>query len=342
MHGWEISYGQSLFSVITNGHFAVNIFFVLSGFVLSKKYFLTNNFNTLVSAAQRRYLRLYIPVAFTLILSFAIMHLHIFYNIPASKISKSFWLDGMWSFTDSLKNLIGCLTYRTMFLNDSMFDTSMWTISIELFGSAFIFALLALTHNTKSRIIIMILLLLFFYFTEDQYYSDFIFGISLNYVGRSGIWLNKYLSNFTAFILLIIGLILGAFPSNNVITHTFISNFPGSKFVGGWYHNIGAYFLVLSFVIAPFLQRLIDLRFFRFLGYISFSLYLLHPLIIGSFSSFIFLKLYHSCGYNYSVAIVFILTTCFCLYISWLMTKYIDIPSTGFSKYVYDRWIKKM
>ena len=80
---------------------------------------------------------------------------------------------------------------------------------------------------------------------------------------------------------------------------------------------------------------------FRFLGYISFSLYLLHPLILGSFSSWAYLSLAAPIGFNKSLPLVFILTTIVCMSASWIMTKFIDDPGVKLSKYVYDRWFKK-
>jgi len=64
----DVQFGMSLFSVLANGDFCVCIFFVLSGYVLSRKYFLTNQLDVLISGAQRRFVRLYIPVATALFL----------------------------------------------------------------------------------------------------------------------------------------------------------------------------------------------------------------------------------------------------------------------------------
>ena len=87
--GWEVRYGQSLFSVITNGHFCVCIFFVLSGFVLSRKYFQSQKLEVLVSGANRRFLRLYIPIAFTMIIAYILMKAGLFFNVDVSKLTHS-------------------------------------------------------------------------------------------------------------------------------------------------------------------------------------------------------------------------------------------------------------
>src|SRR5579859_5537778 len=66
----ELDYWRSPLSFLTNGDFMVCIFFVLSGHVLSTSYFKTNNTEILVSSAARRFFRLYIPLAFALIIAF--------------------------------------------------------------------------------------------------------------------------------------------------------------------------------------------------------------------------------------------------------------------------------
>ena len=89
LHGLEIKYGQSVLSVFSNGNYCVAVFFVLSGFVLSRKYFQTRVFEVVISGAQRRFLRLYIPIAATLIISFILMKAGLYFNAPVSKISYS-------------------------------------------------------------------------------------------------------------------------------------------------------------------------------------------------------------------------------------------------------------
>ncbi len=153
LNGWDIRYGKSAFSVLTNGNFYVCVFFVLSGFVLSHKYFNDNRIAILVSAAQRRFIRLYIPVAFTLILSYLFIKAHLYLNAPVSRIAHSeWWFERKWVFDSPGKMLWKCLISDTMFAGNSSFDTSMWTMSIEIYYSFVVFAFLALTHGVRNDI----------------------------------------------------------------------------------------------------------------------------------------------------------------------------------------------
>ncbi len=343
LYGWDVRYGQSIFSVLSNGHFFVCIFFVLSGFVLSRKYYQTNDLEVVLSGAHRRFLRLYIPVASTIIISYLMLKAGLFYNGPVSVMRHSEWWFGtQWNIPEPLFQLWIGLKYTALFLGDSTFNTSLWTMSIEFFGSFFVFGFLAFTHNTNRKLLVLFLTLLYFKFTEQPNMANFIFGISLNYLEQLAPTFRKNAVNIAVIMLVLLGLFLGSYPSSNYHGGTIFEKF--SPFIlkyNRWYHSIGALCVVAAVILSPFLQKLFSLKPVRFLGYISFSLYLLHPLVLGSFSSWLYLKLAVPVGFNKAVCVIFVLTSLVCLLLSWIMTKFIDDPGVEFSKYVYNRWFKK-
>ncbi|MEW6468333.1 MAG: acyltransferase family protein, partial [Bacteroidota bacterium] len=150
---WERYYYSSPINVLTNGNFCVTVFFVLSGFVLSRKYWQSNNFSVIMSAAKRRFFRLFIPVAFTLIISFILLRFSLYKHVEVSAISHSeWWLGTLWPAQGSLFGVfLEHVAYGVMFLGYHDYDTSMWTMSIELFGSFLVFGLLAVTHPIKRK-----------------------------------------------------------------------------------------------------------------------------------------------------------------------------------------------
>ncbi len=338
----EVHYGHSLLSVITNGNFCVCIFFVLSGFVLSQKYFNTHTLEDLVSGAQRRFLRLYIPVAFTITLSFVLMYTHLFYNIPAGVVARSeWWFSPYIGYPECIGPYKDCMLYKTMFGGDSTFDTTLWTIAPELFGSLCVFAFLALTHNTRNRVVALLLMLVYCYLTSSVYVAGFALGISLNYTMRNRHKQNKYMVMLGAPLLLLFALFLGGYPTSDNRTGTVFEHMGHSLYdYTGWFHTIGGYLLILAFTLSLRMQRMISARVFRFLGYISFSLYLLHPLVLSSIGSYALLKMYKGIGYNHAVLVVFFICIAVTLPASWLMAKYIDTPGTKFARYVYERIFK--
>ena len=336
--GAEITYGHSLFRILINGNFYVQVFFVLSGFVLSRKYFITNDLELVISGAHRRFLRLYIPVTVTVILSYILLVTGSYFNIPVCVLTHSeAWLGKMCHFYYPFNRLLSGIGGSTIFQGDSSFVATLWTLSIEFYGSLFVFAFLAFTHFTKYRVIFLLLAMYYFFFTDSYYYMSFVFGISLNYTER---WLQNVQRKYVqagGCILLILALVLGSYPSNNMTEGTIFENLGNSILAYHvWGNAVGAYLLIFSFMCVPLLQRIVNVRPLRFLGYISFSLYLLHPVLLGSWSSWLFLEIHDGVGYGVCTAVVFLSTVALLIPISWLMAKYVDQFGIRFAKRVYE------
>jgi peptidoglycan/LPS O-acetylase OafA/YrhL len=338
LNGYELDYGHTLYSFINNGGYCVAIFFVLSGFVLSRKYFRSNDVEVAISGLHRRFIRLYIPIAVTLIISYLLMTSHLYFNDAASHITLSDWFIKQWHFLEPEKRLWASLTYGTMFYGDASFDTCLWTISYEFYGSLFVYAFLVFTHYTnRYRILMMFLAMYYFYVTSSPFYMAFVLGMTLCYTER---WIEKNRTNLTTVIalaLLAASLMLGSGPFcspspdswQDTIKTTIWDYTP-------WCLTVAAYFLVLAFILSPLLQKMLSIRPFRFLGYISFSLYLLHPLLLGSFSAWLFLQLHDTHGYNPSALIVFFSTIAILIPLSWIMAKYIDQFGIRLAKNLYE------
>lgn len=339
LNGLEIEYSKSYFSFLNNGGFAVAIFFVLSGYVLSRKYFISNDLEVTISGLHRRFIRLYIPIAFTLIISYILLIQHAYSNDATSRITLSEWFFKQWRISEPETRLLGSLTYGTMFAGDASFDTCLWTMSYEFYGSLFVFAFLAFTHFTKRyRLLLAFLAMYYFYRANSPFYIAFILGITLCYTER---WIQEKKGAMTTVIgvvLLIIGLLMGSLPMCAPAAESAQANFKEIVWdYTPWCLTIGAYILVLGFVISNPLQKIVSLAPFRFLGFISFSLYLIHPIILGSFSSSFFLNLYPSKGYNGAALVVFISTIALLLPVSWVMAKYVDQFGIRLAKNVYER-----
>lgn len=326
LKGLEIAYSQSYWSFINNGGFCVAIFFVLSGFVLSRKYFRSNDTEVLISGLHRRFIRLYIPIAFALIISYILMTNHLYFNDPTSRITLSEWFIKQWRFGEIEKRLFNSITFSTMFSGDSSFDTCLWTISYEFYGSLFVYAFLLFTHYTsRYRLFMMFLAMYYFYVMDGHFYMAFVAGMTLCYTEQ---WIEKRRTSMTTVLaigLFVVSLIMGSLPFCGPLPDSWQESVKETVWdYTPWCFTIAAYLLVLSFILSPILQKGISIKPLRFMGYISFSLYLLHPLFLGSFTSWLFLKLHADMGYNQSAVIAFLATTALLIPASWLMAKYID------------------
>jgi len=72
--GTEAFISGSAMNIFYGGNFMVAIFFVLSGFVLSHKFFLKKDYEILTQGAVKRYIRLVIPVALSIFIAFFLLN----------------------------------------------------------------------------------------------------------------------------------------------------------------------------------------------------------------------------------------------------------------------------
>jgi peptidoglycan/LPS O-acetylase OafA/YrhL len=331
--------GDSLVSVFINGNFAVCLFFVLSGYVLSRQFFLSGQIETLVSGASRRFIRLYVPVAVTILLAYLLLKAGWFYNVPASKVAHSeSWMGNMWVIDNPEQKLLAALTYATMFKGDNTFNYALWSISYEFYGSLLVFTFLALTFNTRNRALPLLALMIYFIAFGMYYYLAFLVGIALHFTKhweiRHRLW-NIVCST----LILLLGLVMGAHP----VTGSWLPDVPQQQYGGPTelYHVAGSTLLLISVLMSPRLQRFFSVRPVRFLGYISFCLYLLHPLIIGTFGCFLMLKLYPQIAYMRAVMLSFATTCVFAVIAAYFMTNLVDKKGVQLSKYVYHRFFRR-
>jgi peptidoglycan/LPS O-acetylase OafA/YrhL len=343
-HFIELAYFRSPLSALTNGNFMVAIFFVLSGYVLSRRYMKNNKIETLTSSAIRRFPRLYIPVAVTLVIAFILLQTTYSVTNNVAFTTQSWWLTHFWPKDFSFRTFLTCFSYSTMFLGDNRYDPSMWTMYIEMYGSMLVFALLALTHNTKLKWVLFLLVSLFIAKLFFVLYLGFIIGICLNYIDEASLQNLKYKKVIVP-LLIMAGLIFGGFPSwagaydqekfYHFVSSAWIKNNPDAV------HLIGATCVVIALLLSPSIQKLFSGRLFVFLGDISFSAYLIHPLIISTLSCFLFMSINAALDhYNLTVGIVFAITIPIVFLVSKAMTKFVDKPGINFSKYLYTRFFK--
>ena len=290
--GREDFASRSVLSVLWDGNFAVCIFFVLSGFVLSHKFFLKKEHEIITASAVKRYFRLAIPVAFSVLVAFVLMKFSLFYNQPAGDIAGSGWLTSFWKFQPDFMDSLRQAFIGTFFSNSFDYNIVLWTIAREFVGSFLIFGFLAIFGKAKNRYWAYIAAILVFLQT---YYLAFVLGMMLSdFIAHERTLLRhidpKKIIRTTCLLL---GLFLGSFPTGRDPQETMYAfmNFPWMTDAGTLYHTLGAFLLMVVLLESRRMQKFFSFRYFLFLGEISFAMYLLHFIILGSFSSFVFLKL---------------------------------------------------
>lgn len=264
--------GSPVFTVLFNGNFAVLIFFVLSGYVLSSPA-LKNDNQKIRSRFWGRYLRLNIPVCVACILSWCALKIGLYYNLDAGVITNSKWLLQQYARDVSFKELIEIATIKGV-LGEGVLIPPMWTIRVELIGSVVLLATLMLSPaNRQVACIAVVSIAVLLLRTADTIYLlCFFAGCLCN-------WMT--VSRRIALPLFLVGLILGSYQPDGV-TFMLPSLTADSKTL---YNAIGAVSLTIALCRGGLFARSLANPYVQYLGKVSYSIYLLHFILLCSVSS---------------------------------------------------------
>ncbi len=334
--------GTSLLNFFVNGSMAVSIFFVLSGIVLSYRFFETKNVEILRGLAIKRYPRLMPPVLFATLLFYVVKLFGGIYSTEAATITKStWWLPVNGNFDMDFILMLRITLWDVFFGTNNVYLTVLWTLGTEMYGSFLVFAVLALFGEMRLRWVVYGVIFTYFIFMMQGFYLAFLMGIMLSdlMVNKPQIFtqLGKY---FILTPMFMIGFYLASYPVSNFIKieetmyrYATLGVFSSYEL----YHTFGATLLIFSILCSSFLQKIFTNKVSLFLGKISFSMYLLHPIVIGSFSSYLIIQFKDWKYYNNATLLIFILTLIVTLIISYLMTIFIDKKSIEWSRKLYSK-----
>jgi peptidoglycan/LPS O-acetylase OafA/YrhL len=324
-------------SLIYNGNFSVCVFFVLSGFVLSAKYFKTKNPEVLIASATKRYFRLLLPVLFSIVLAYIVLSFGLFSNTKVSAITGSSWLGAFYNFDANFVEMLKQGLYRVFLFGEASYNTNLWTIYLEFFGSLLTFAFLAFFGKLKKRYLVYILLIIVLY---QSYYLAFLLGILLCdlYYSEQG---KKLLSKNKAVLIpiFILALYFGSYPydvpTQNTIYHLLNFQFLKNVYYYQFYHILGGFLMVYVLLSSKIMQKIFSHRFMLFLGNISFSLYVIHLVVLCSFSTALFEFLLQYLSYKVSFLAMFACSLALLFPLSYLSYKYIDISGVRFGNLAF-------
>jgi peptidoglycan/LPS O-acetylase OafA/YrhL len=340
--GIEVWIATTPLNIFYGGNFAVCIFFILSGYVLSYKYFLLQDLKIIIESAAKRYFRLLIPVLFSLIIAFLFMSFSLFYNNQISEITKSsWWLAILWNFKPDILLFLKEAFFGVFFDYQSSYNAVLWTMTYEFFGSFMVFGFIALFGKLRNRNILYIVIILLL---SKTYYVNFIVGLLLSdlynshYVHKKIIE-SRILNSFLNIVLVISGVFMGSYPPEAAVNNTMYAFMNivswGTPMI--FYHSIGAFLIMLALLNSEHLKSFFSNRILTFLGKISFSMYIIHLIIICSFSSYLFLLLYHYFSYHIAFLITFILSNVVIIISANYVYQYIDKNALNFSHIVFEK-----
>ena len=288
----------------TGGHFAVSIFFVVSGYVLSTKsvsLIQAGDYaklgETLASSLFRRWLRLYIPLICTTFLYMTSWHA--FGIRAAASEPQATYRDEVWRWYTEFKNF--SFVFRSGGEPWFTYNFHLWSIPVEFKGSIVVYTVLnALSRCTRNARLWCLagLIFYFIYIADGWFCALFVAGTLLcdldtlaeNNDLPAFFYRLESFKELIFFNLFAVGIYLGGVPSQNmdifVLRATpgwywlsFLK--PQAVFDYKWFYLLwAATFLVASSSRIPWLKHFFETRFNQYLGRISFALYLVHGPVI--------------------------------------------------------------
>ena len=295
------------FNLLFNGNFSVCLFFVLSGYVLSYRFFGTGDRSIVYSSAIRRYFRLAVPALASVFLAYLILVLDLgaYDNIRGMTLSS---MPDPFAADANLLVMLKESLFHTFFTYGSQYNPVLWTMTYELFGSFMIFVFLIVCGRHRIRYAVYAILICLFI---DSYYLGFVLGMLLSDVKNSGKERPAFIHrSWIQLLLLCAGIYLGSYPyvapQGTVYSILQWGTADFDFFV--FYHVIGSILILTVLLHSSRMQSIFSHRFFAYLGKISFSLYLVHFTVICSFGSYVFLYLSPFLSYGPRVLFTTILT----------------------------------
>lgn len=331
-------YGTPL-TIMAAGGFAVAVFFVLSGFVLSVGYFQTGKIEIIKKLAAKRYIRLMIPALVSILIVCLVMSLGLNTNLEAAQLTNSSWLASMWNFSPNIIDALMQGVFGIFITGENFYNPVLWTMFYEFTGSFLVFGILALFGKEPRRWLVYVVLAAISFQT---WYLGFIVGMALADLYANGKMpkiIQRWWVGFSVFIL---GLLVGAYPPKTADGTLYeLFTIPGFSQINNFslFTTLGATLVIIATLSWSPLKRLLSLERVSALGKYTFSLYLTHKIILFTVTTTNFTYFITVAGMDYSQAafLSIIISIPLIMLVAYLFERIVDTPSIRLSG-VFSRW----
>lgn len=269
-------YASPLLFPLMCGNFAVMIFFVLSGHVLSYGFMKARNYGDLKNLALKRYPRLAIPVLLSCLIVFACMQAGLTANHEAGAlVHREDWLGNWLRFGPDIQSFFKEVLFNTFFTQQKpIYNRFLWTMFYELSGSVLVFITLLFYPKLERPLLVLCVLavcLLWFM----PFIGCFVLGMICSDLLVRGTFASFRTSRrwqITA---------LAAVPVSYLLIMTAYVTIGENIRL----YAILGFGLIMAVHIHPILEKAMNGGVSQYLGRLSFPLYLMHFAVIVTFSS---------------------------------------------------------
>lgn len=308
-------------AVLFNGPFAVVVFFVLSGFVVSS---VARKNDPLPITVGLRYLRLTIPMLGSVLIAWLLLTMFPTEATKLASITGTPWLSH--TFNGAIPSPLQAIkdaTYEVYLHGQSRFNNAIWSMRWELIGSVTIYVVYAFIHRSAYVVAIFIaLFVLLLWKGPPYYYEAFVLGVLLQEA-----WTHSRLKQIAPALALVIGLILGSESAG--FAHRYGLDFlplalrPGEE--SGMIYPIAAALVVYGCLMSIPVSKFLRSERCLFLGRISFGLYLIHVPIIYTVVMAVAVLLWPMSAITLGIGLP--LFAILSVGLGWLLTVLIDAPA---------------
>jgi peptidoglycan/LPS O-acetylase OafA/YrhL len=313
----ERTVANSPLAILYSGNFAVCIFFVLSGFVLTHKFFLTGDVKIPLTMAVKRYPRLMLPVIASSCLVFGLLLVPgLLTRFHGFCFTKSYWwLCKLYPTPPGWLHFLKTTFISVPLKGSADYNTVLWTMGYEFKGSILLAGFcLSIGVLRKHPLLPFAFAFIFCFAFKSFYYLPFFTGAGLCFLHVHYSELFKRTSIVLGLTIIAFIIVFAAFPTGEFIfpEKHFLSflkiSLYESEELAALYHSIAATLLLFILLCSEKFQRALSGKFPAWMGRISFSMYLLHVLVITAFASHFvgWLHLAQHFNYHASVLLAFI------------------------------------
>jgi len=320
------------FSIFVDGFGGVSVFFVLSGLVLSLNTFHGSRELSIVAFYIRRFFRITVPFTIILIIVFFAFKTGYIRHDTDPHISD--WLYGRWADAHKM-NLLSFFQQAALIIPDvnQVLIPQSWTLFVELRLSLLMPFLILIA--IRSTLWLTLFVVVSIAISETNFFLvHFFWGILIAKYHYRLIALGKKMSWLLKTPLLALGILL--LSSNRPIIDLGIKVSQTSWILSG----LGAALLLALFTGSDLAKKILEVGVLRFLGRISYSMYLLHGMVLITITPLI-IKLLNYLGIAGLAAywLSIVPTIGIVLLISSLAFLFIEKPSVSMGRFVSQKYV---